>query len=52
MCTKTPAKLLGRDDIGDIAIGMKADINILDSKGEVCAIVMDGKTVDREALKI
>ncbi|MDE7336840.1 MAG: amidohydrolase family protein, partial [Clostridia bacterium] len=52
MCTKTPAKLLGRKDIGDIAVGMKGDINILDEKGEVYLTLLGGKPVDREALKI
>ena len=52
MCTRTPAKLLKRDDIGDIAVGMIADINLLDEKGRVCATLLGGNVVDKEALKI
>ena len=52
MCTKTPARLLGRNDIGDIAIGMLGDINILDEKGRICATLLGGEVVDKEALKI
>lgn len=52
MCTKTPAKLLQRDDIGDIAVGMLADINILDEKGKIFATLLGGEVVDKEALKI
>ncbi|MDE6758950.1 MAG: N-acetylglucosamine-6-phosphate deacetylase [Clostridia bacterium] len=51
MCTKTPAKLLKRDDIGDIAVGMIGDINLLDEKGRVLATLLGGNVVDREALK-
>ncbi|MDE5549509.1 MAG: amidohydrolase family protein [Clostridia bacterium] len=52
MCTKTPARLLGRKDIGDIAAGMLGDINILDDKGRICDTLLGGEVVDREALKI
>ncbi|MDE5654101.1 MAG: N-acetylglucosamine-6-phosphate deacetylase [Clostridia bacterium] len=51
MCTKTPAKLLGRDDIGDIAVGKRGDINILNDDLSVFATIIDGVLVDREALK-
>lgn len=51
MCTKVPAGLLSRNDIGDIATGMSADINVLGADGEVEATFLDGKLVDRELLK-
>ena len=51
MCTKTPAKLLGRDDIGDIAVGKRGDINILNDDLSVFATIIDGVLVDRAALK-
>ncbi|MBD5085931.1 MAG: amidohydrolase family protein [Clostridiales bacterium] len=51
MCTKTPARLLGREDIGDVKVGMIGDINVLDEKGRICATLLGGKVVDKEALK-
>lgn len=51
MCTKTPAKLIGRDDIGDIAVGKKGDINILDDSLKVFKTILGGEIVDREKLK-
>ena len=51
MCTKTPAKLMGRDDIGDIAVGKRADINILNDDLSIFATLLDGELVDREVLK-
>lgn len=51
MCTKTPAKLMGRDDIGEIAVGKRADINILNDDLSISAILLDGVLVDRNALK-
>ena len=52
MCTKTPARLLGRKDIGDVAVGMIGDINVLDEEGRICATLLGGEVVDKEALKI
>ncbi len=51
MCTKTPAKLMGREDIGDIAVGKRGDINILNDDLSIFATVIDGVLVDRDALK-
>lgn len=51
MCTKVPAKLIGRDDIGDIAVGKKGDINILNDDLSISATLLGGVLVDREALK-
>lgn len=52
MCTKTPARLMGREDIGDIAVGKKGDINILNDDLSISATLLGGVLVDREALKI
>ena len=52
MCTKTPAKLIKREDIGDIAVGKLADINILNDDLSIHATILEGKLIDREALKI
>lgn len=51
MCTKVPARLIHREDIGDIAKGKKADINILNDDLSLSATFLGGKLVDREALK-
>lgn len=51
MCTKVPARLIHRDDIGDIAVGKKADINVLDDDLNVAETFLGGKLVDRKALK-
>lgn len=51
MCTKTPARLLGLKNIGDIAVGMVGDINILDGDGAVVDTLLGGKVVDRKAIK-
>ena len=51
MCTKTPAKLMGREDIGDIAVGKRGDINILKDDLSIYATLLDGVLVDRGALK-
>lgn len=51
MCTKVPARLIHRDDIGDIAVGKKADINVLDDGLFIVDTFLGGKRVDREALK-
>ena len=52
MCTKTPAKLIKREDIGDIAVGKLADINILNDDLSIHATILEGKLIDREALKV
>ncbi|MDE6276035.1 MAG: N-acetylglucosamine-6-phosphate deacetylase [Clostridia bacterium] len=52
MCTKTPARLMGRDDIGDIAVGKRGDVNILNDDLSIFATLLGGELVDREALKI
>ena len=51
MCTKTPAKLMGRGDIGDIAVGKRGDINILNDDLSIFATLMGGELVDKDALK-
>lgn len=51
MGTKVPARLIGREDIGDIAQGKLADINILDEKLDIAMTVLGGEVVDRELLK-
>lgn len=51
MCTRTPARLLGLNDLGDIAVGMIGDINILDYNGRIYATLLGGEVVDKEALK-
>ncbi|MDE7348754.1 MAG: amidohydrolase family protein [Clostridia bacterium] len=51
MCTKTPAKLMRRDDIGDIAVGKLGDINILNDDLSISATLLGGVLVDRQALK-
>lgn len=51
MCTKTPAKLLGRDDIGDIGVGKRGDVNILNDDLSIFATLQGGVLVDRSALK-
>lgn len=52
MCTKTPAALMKRDDIGDIAVGKRGDINLLNDDLSIYATVLDGVLIDRQALKI
>ncbi|MCI8911331.1 MAG: N-acetylglucosamine-6-phosphate deacetylase [Clostridia bacterium] len=52
MCTKTPAALLKRDDIGDIAVGKRGDINLLNDDLSIYATVLDGVLIDRQALEI
>ena len=51
MCTKTPAKLIGREDIGDIAVGKLGDVNILNDDLSIYATILGGVLVDRQALK-
>ena len=51
MCTRTPAKLMGREDIGDIAVGKRGDINILNDDLSIHATLLDGVLVDRQSLK-
>ena len=51
MCTKVPAKLLNRKDIGDIDMGMAGDLNILEEDGSIFATVLGGEVVDKDALK-
>ncbi|MCX4361985.1 MAG: N-acetylglucosamine-6-phosphate deacetylase [Clostridia bacterium] len=51
MCTKTPAKLLNREDIGDIAVGKRGDINILNDDLTISATLLDGILIDRDSLK-
>ena len=52
MCTKSPARLLRRDDIGDLAVGMLADINILDEQGHLIATLLGGEVVNRDKLRV
>lgn len=52
LCTKNPAKLIKREDLGDIAVGKLADINILNDDLSIYATVLGGNLVDRAALKI
>ena len=52
MCTKTPAKLIDRDDLGDIAVGKLGDVNILNDDLSICATILGGELVDRESLKL
>ncbi|MDE5755781.1 MAG: N-acetylglucosamine-6-phosphate deacetylase [Clostridia bacterium] len=52
MCTKTPAKLIGRDDLGDIAVGKLGDVNILNDDLSIYATILGGVLVDRESLKV
>lgn len=52
MCTKVPAKLLHREDIGDIAVGKIGDINILNEDLSIADTILGGELVDRQALKI
>ena len=51
MCTKTPASLMKREDIGDIAVGKLGDINILNDDLSVSATLLGGVLIDRESLK-
>ena len=41
-----------RDDIGDIAVGKRGDINLLNNDLSIYATVLDGVLIDRQALKI
>ncbi|MDE6188853.1 MAG: amidohydrolase family protein [Clostridia bacterium] len=52
MCTKTPARLLKRNDIGDIAVGMAGDINLLEEDGRIAATILGGEVVDKKSLEI
>lgn len=51
MCTKTPAKLLKIDNVGDIAIGKRGDINILNDDLSISETLLGGTLIDRQALK-
>ncbi|MDE6211761.1 MAG: N-acetylglucosamine-6-phosphate deacetylase [Clostridia bacterium] len=51
MCTKTPARLMNRDDLGDIAVGKLGDVNILNDDLSISATLLGGVLVDRQSLK-
>jgi N-acetylglucosamine-6-phosphate deacetylase len=40
--TATPARLLGRDDVGALALGGRADVAVLDARLEVVRTLVDG----------
>ena len=52
MCTKVPAALLRRGDLGDLAVGKIGDMNILNEDASIFATVAGGMVVDKDALKI
>jgi len=52
MCTKVPAALLRRGDLGDLAVGKIGDMNILNEDASIFATVAGGIVVDKDALKI
>ena len=47
MATKTPATLMGLDNIGDIKVGNLADLNILDRDLNVITTVFNGIVLHR-----
>ncbi len=51
MCTSVPARLIHRTDIGVLAIGKKADINVLDEDLNIVTTYLGGVAVDKEELK-
>lgn len=46
MTTLNPARLINRHDIGDIAVGMSSDVNILTNNLELVATVFDNKIIN------
>lgn len=51
MCTSVPARLIHRTDIGVLAVGKKADINVLDEDLNIVTTYLGGVAVDKEELK-
>lgn len=50
MATLVPARLIGRKDCGDIAVGMRADLNLLDDKLNILQTWLGGNVVERPTL--
>ncbi len=45
MATSTPAKIIGEDDIGEIAVGKTADLCVLDKEFNVVNVFKDGELI-------
>jgi N-acetylglucosamine-6-phosphate deacetylase len=46
--TATPARLIGRDDVGRLAVGTRADVLVTDSELQPTAVLRAGRWVHRE----
>lgn len=51
MCTLIPARLLNLKDVGVLAVGKRADINVLDDELNILDTYLGGERVDKEALR-
>ncbi len=48
MMSKTPARLLGLHDRGELAVGMRADVTVLDRHCQTSAVLREGEIVYRK----
>jgi N-acetylglucosamine-6-phosphate deacetylase len=46
--TRTPARLIGRHDVGDLAAGLRADILVTDPELNPTAVLQGGAWIRRE----